>query len=147
MKPFILILFAFGLLTASMQSSIQYHSNYDRTILGTWSFDRVEFVFDASIDDEEKEFIEMFMVPMLEEGLSYVQMSFYEDGTMRTLVDSPDENSEDIGSWQLSADGRTLTLHSEEGSDAHSVHLLTDTDLILSMEDEDMKLILHLKKV
>lgn len=149
MRNISLIILAFGLLTLSMQNSNQAIStiDYQRAILGTWYFEKVEFVFDSNTDEEEKEFIEMFMIPMLEEGLSYVQMSFYEDGTMRTVVDSPDENAEDVGAWQLSSDGRTLITTTEGVSEAQNVLLLTNTNLILSMEDEDMKLILHLKKM
>ena len=149
MRNISLIILAFGLLTISMQNSSQVIRaiDYHKAILGTWYFEKVEFVFDSSTDPEEKEFIEMFMIPMLEEGLSYVQMSFYEDGTIRTVVDSPDENVEDVGQWQLSADGRTLITTTEGVSEAQNVLLLTNTNLVLSVQDEEMQLILHLKKI
>lgn len=135
------------LLIAFMSTSMQYSaSNFNKDILGTWIFDKIEFVFDANVDQEEREFIEVFMVPMLEEGLSYVQMSFYADGTMRTIVDAPDESSEDNGSWHLSPDGKVLTMQYEDGTDSHDVHLLNASNMVLAVEDEGIKLLMHLKK-
>jgi hypothetical protein len=138
--PVILLFLAFA------TSSLQRASDSNKDILGTWVFDKIEFVYDDALDPEEKDFIEALLIPMLEEGLSFIQLSFYADGTMRTLVDAPDESADDLGYWNLSADGKVLTLHSEEGSDAHDVHLLNDTEMILAMEDDGMTMIMHLKK-
>ncbi len=144
MNMFTILLVLTALATSSMQRSAD--SNGD--ILGAWVFNKVEFVFNEDLDAEEKEFIELFMIPMLEEGLSYAQLNFYPDGTMRSTLNTPDENTEDIGNWHLSADGKVLTMHSDEGADAHDVHLLNDTDMILALAgDEGMTMILHLKKI
>jgi hypothetical protein len=121
-------------------------SNFNQDILGTWVFEKVEFVFDANINQEEREFIDVFMIPMLEEGLSYVQMTFYADGTAKTIVDAPDESLEDYGSWYLSPDGKVLTMQFEDGTDSHDVHLLNASTMVLAVEDEGFKLLIHLKK-
>lgn len=135
---FLLLAFA----TSSMQSTL----DSNRDILGTWVFDKIEFVYSDALDTEEKDFIEAMLIPMLEEGLSFIQLSFYADGTMRTIVDSPDESADDLGFWNLSADGKVLTLQSEEGLDSHDVHLLNDSEMILAIDDDGMTLIMHLKK-
>lgn len=137
---------AFIVLLAFTTSSMQRASDSNRDILGTWVFERVELVYTETPDPEEKDFIDALLIPMLEEGLSYIQLSFYADGTMRTLVDSPEESLDELGYWNLSADSKVLTLQNEEGADAHDVHLLNNTEMILAVEDEGFTMLMHLKK-
>ena len=127
-------------------SSMQPASDSNHDILGTWVFDRVEVVYAETPDPEEQDFIDALFIPMLEEGLSYIHFNFYADGTMRTIVDSPEENSDELGHWNLSADGKLLTLQSDEGVEVQNVHLLNNSEMILAIEDEGFTMLLHLKK-
>jgi hypothetical protein len=137
---------AFIVLLAFTTSSMQRASDSNRDILGTWVFERVELVYTETPDPEEKDFIDALLIPMLEEGLSYIQLSFYADGTMRTVVDAPEESSDELGYWNLSADGKVLTINSEDEADAHKVHLLNNSEMILAIDDEGFTMLMHMKK-
>lgn len=141
MKNVSILFLMFGLVLTSMQKP----QNYSRDILGTWSVQKIELVYDDNLSEEEKEFFDM-MMPILEEGLSQIQMSYYADGTMRMMVEDSEESMEEASSYILSSDGKTLTIQSEEGNDVFEVHLLNSSQMILAIRDEGLQILMHMTK-
>ncbi len=115
-------------------------------LIGAWKFEKVEFIFDVDTENETKDFVEAFIAPMVEESLQIVTMIFDSDGLMRTLYNSDSEKSEEIGSWNLSPDGKQLSFTYDEGTDIHDLLFLDEQKFILVIHEDTHRMLIHMKR-
>jgi len=92
----------------------------------TWNFDKL--TTNSSNEDIQA------MVAFASAMLSGATLDFNEDGTY--VLDSPLMDEPETGSWELSDDGKNLTMD----NDAMMVVTLTDDQLVLEGEEVDDEL-------
>ena len=115
-------------------------------LVGTWGVESVDMSeMLAGLTEEEKAMYESFM-PMMEEALKTMEMTFKADGTMTTKANMMGQESSDEGTWTLSDDGKTLTTTTGGKEEKIAVEKLTSSELTLAMDAEGMKMKLIMKK-
>lgn len=99
-------------------------------VIGTWGVEEVDMsALLAGVSEEEKEMAEAFL-PMMEEAMKSMEMTFEKDGdkaglksalkagkfTMKASMMGQEQNEE--GTWTLSDDGKVLTTKTAEGPES-----------------------------
>ena len=115
-------------------------------IVGTWGVEDVDMSdMLAGLSDEEKGMYEAFL-PMMEEAMKSMEMTFNADGTMETSASMMGQENKDSGKWSLSEDGKTLTTETNGNKEDIKVESLDGSKMVLAMENDGSVMKLMMKK-
>ena len=78
-------------------------------------------------------------LPMMEEAILSLQMTFNADGSYTSEMTMFEELSKNEGTWQLSADGKTLKTTVKESDEVMMVESISSKEMVLMVESGGMK--------
>lgn len=139
----LLNLFLVGVLTLTL---IACKGGGKDAIVGTWGVEDIDMSDMLSgLSEEEKGMYEAFL-PMMEEAMKSMEMTFNADGTMETKASMMGQENVDSGTWSLSEDGKTLTTDTDGNKEDIKVESLDGSKMVLAMENEGSVMKMTMKK-
>jgi hypothetical protein len=92
----------------------------------------------TGLSDEERAMYDTFL-PMMEEAILSLQMTFNTDGSYASEMTMFEELSKNEGTWQLSEDGKTLKTTVKESDEVMMVESISSKEMVLMVEGGGMK--------
>jgi DNA replication initiation complex subunit (GINS family) len=138
-------LFMVGALALTM---LACKSSGKDALVGTWGVESVDMsAMLAGMSEEEKKMYESFL-PMMEEAMKSMVMTFKADGKMETKASMMGQENTDKGTWKLSEDGKTLTTETGGKKEDIKIESLDDSKMVLVMnlDGSSMKMTMKKKK-
>jgi len=118
---------------------MQQLNKTEKKVVGVWKSTKVDFTdMLTGISDEERAMYDAFL-PMMEEAILSLQMTFNADGSYTSEMTMFEELSKNEGTWQLSADGKTLKTTVKESDEVMTVESISSKEMVLMVEGEGMK--------
>ena len=118
---------------------MQQLNKTEKKVVGVWKSTKVDFTdMLTGISDEEKAMYDAFL-PMMEEAILSLQMTFNADGSYTSEMTMFEELSKNEGTWQLSADGKTLKTTVKESDEVMMVESISSKEMVLMVEGGGMK--------
>jgi 3,4-dihydroxy-2-butanone 4-phosphate synthase len=118
---------------------MQQLNKTEKKVVGVWKSTKVDFTdMLIGISDEERAMYDAFL-PMMEEAILSLQMTFNADGSYTSEMTMFEELSKNEGTWQLSADGKTLKTTVKESDEVMTVESISSKEMVLMVEGEGMK--------
>jgi hypothetical protein len=118
---------------------MQQLNKTEKKVVGVWKSTKVDFTdMLTGISDEERAMYDAFL-PMMEEAILSLQMTFNADGSYTSEMTMFEELSKNEGTWQLSADGKTLKTTVKESDEVMMVESISSKEMVLMVEGGGMK--------
>jgi 3,4-dihydroxy-2-butanone 4-phosphate synthase len=118
---------------------MQQLNKTEKKVVGVWKSTKVDFTdMLTGISDEERAMYDAFL-PMMEEAILSLQMTFNADGSYTSEMTMFEELSKNEGTWQLSEDGKTLKTTVKESDEVMTVESISSKEMVLMVEGEGMK--------
>ena len=118
---------------------MQQINKTEKKVVGVWKSTKVDFTdMLTGISDEERAMYDAFL-PMMEEAILSLQMTFNADGSYTSEMTMFEELSKNEGTWQLSADGKTLKTTVKESDEVMMVESISSKEMVLMVEGGGMK--------
>ena len=110
---------------------MQQLNKTEKKVVGVWKSTKVDFTdMLTGISDEERAMYDAFL-PMMEEAILSLQMTFNADGSYTSEMTMFEELSKNEGTWQLSADGKTLKTTVKESDEVMMVESISSKEMVL----------------
>jgi hypothetical protein len=118
---------------------MQQLNKTEKKVVGVWKCTKVDFTdMLTGLSDEERAMYDTFL-PMMEEAILSLQMTFNTDGSYASEMTMFEELSKNEGTWQLSEDGKTLKTNVKESDEVMTVESISSKEMVLMVEGEGMK--------
>ena len=115
-------------------------------LVGTWGVEDVDMsAMLEGMSDEEKAMYESFL-PMMQEAMKSMEMTFNADGTMTTKAEMMGQASNDEGTWTLSEDEKTLTTETNGKKEDIKIESLDGSKMVLAMDADGSVMKMTMKK-
>ena len=118
---------------------MQQLNKTEKKVVGVWKSTKVDFTdMLTGISDEERAMYDAFL-PMMEEAILSLQMTFNAYGSYTSEMTMFEELSKNEGTWQLSADGKTLKTTVKESDEVMMGESISSKEMVLMVEGGGMK--------
>jgi hypothetical protein len=115
-------------------------------LVGTWGVESVDMSdMLKGMSEEEKAMYESFL-PMMEEAMKSMEMTFNADGTMAMKSAMMGQETNEKGKWKLSEDEKTLSTDTNGKKEDITIESLSGSNMVLVMESEGSKIKMNMKK-
>lgn len=130
-SPVLILFLAFPLM--------QQLNKTEKKMVGVWKSTKVDFTdMLTGLSEEEKAMYDAFL-PMIEEAIMSMKMTFNADGSYASEMTMFEETTKNEGTWQLSADGKTLKTIVNGSEEVMLVESLSSKEIVLMVEGDGMK--------
>jgi hypothetical protein len=134
----IFLLFSFAVL--------RMPNNHEKNLIGTWRVVEVDLSeMLVNLSDEEREIYELFL-PLFEETFLSLSLSFDAYGKFMSRTNTEFGSKESVGAWDLSDDGSVLTTFTRDNTEKMMIEKLSETEMRLILDANDMIIKLRLEK-
>jgi hypothetical protein len=99
----------------------------------------------VNLSDEDREMYELFL-PLFEETFLSLSLSFDAYGKFMSRTNTEFGSKESVGAWDLSDDGRVLTTFTKDNTEEMMIEKLSETEMRLILDANDMIIKLRLEK-
>ena len=115
-------------------------------LVGTWGVDKIDMsAMLEGMSAEEKAMYESFL-PMMEEAMKSMEMTFNADGTMKMKAAMMGQETNEEGKWTLSEDEKTLTTDVKGKKEDMKIESLDGSTMVLAMDMDGSPAKLTMKK-
>jgi hypothetical protein len=121
-------------------------NNHEKHLIGTWRVVEVDLSeMLVNLSDEDREMYELFL-PLFEETFLSLSLSFDAYGKFMSRTNTEFGSKESVGAWDLSDDGRVLTTFTKDNTEEMMIEKLSETEMRLILDANDMIIKLRLEK-
>lgn len=106
-------------------------------LVGEWQVQEVDMSsVMETIPEEQRAFMEA-MLPMMEEAMKSMTMNFSADGKVVTKSAMMGQEQEEEGTWELSEDGKTLTIDNKGNKQSMNIDELSGSTMKVTVKEDE----------